>query len=102
MMKLSLLLLPLLPVVVQASHLPKDAKEKHERSEKQFVRRVQLPEVLPTIAGFIQNDPNLSFVTATVNRIVNGDPIDEDIIATLYLSGPRRSSSRTSFCFRGE
>jgi hypothetical protein len=44
-MKLSLLLLSLLPLFALARNRREDAKEQHERPEQQYIRRVQVPQV---------------------------------------------------------
>jgi hypothetical protein len=44
-MKLSLLLLSLLPLFLQARHRREDTREQHERPDQQHVRRVQQAEV---------------------------------------------------------
>jgi hypothetical protein len=51
-MKLSLLLLSLLPLFLQARHRGEDAKEQHERPDQQHVRRLQQAEVPIVVVSF--------------------------------------------------
>jgi hypothetical protein len=52
LMKLSLLLLSLLPLFAQARDREEDDKHQHERPEKQYVRRVKLQK-LPDWWGIV-------------------------------------------------